>query len=230
MYPYVFQQFHLFEQTVIILHLKEAPWTSDVNWNLSDVCGNDTVEVVASPRERALGVWLPSQLRRAFLLRKICGVLVLREVLNLNVLKNVSAAISSSLPTMTGGVKDGMEDLNVEASSAPRGHRRWEVKVPLEEPFVHEDWEGKGMEATREHVACTLSCSSHAYTVVYIYIYMSYIKQTYTRTRMQTYMHTQMIYSYSYTKMFQYKTHVKSMAPSLVMIRQAFRLHHPNRD
>ena len=170
MYPYVFQQFHLFEQTVIILHLKEAPWTSDVNWNLSDVCGNDTVEVVASPRERALGVWLPSQLRRAFLLRKICGVLVLREVLNLNVLKNVSAAISSSLPTMTGGVKDGMEDLNVEASSAPRGHRRWEVKVPLEEPFVHEDWEGKGIESSRKHVACTLSCSSHAYVVVYIYI------------------------------------------------------------
>lgn len=192
-----------------MLHLKESPWTSDVTWNLSDVCGNDTmVEVVASPRERALGVWLPSQLRRAFLLRKICGVLVLREVLNLNLLKNISAAISSSLHPITGGGSpDGTEDLNAE--SAPRGHRRWEVKVPLEEPFVHEDWEGR-------HVACTLSCSSNAHTNVYAYVH--------------TIIHRFLISAYSYTKMFQYKTHIKSMAWSLVMTREAFCVHHPRRD
>lgn len=76
--------------------------------------------------------------------------------------------------------------------------------MPLEEPFVHEDWEGR-------HVACTLSCSSNAHTNVYAYVH--------------TIIHRFLISAYSYTKMFQYKTHIKSMA--YVMTREA--LKHPKK-
>ena len=110
--------------------IKAPAWTTEsfdiFSGLLTSVCGNATsLELAASERERSLGVWLPSQLRRAFLVRKLCGVLLVPQVFNLKVLENVSAALEAlndAEPTRT----------------APRGRKRLEVKVPLQYPFVDE--------------------------------------------------------------------------------------------
>ncbi|CAK8996412.1 unnamed protein product [Durusdinium trenchii] len=119
----------------------QVPWVQETGESLSlhtDVVCRDakSLELAASERERRLGYWRPSQLRRAFLLRRICGLLLVQDVFDIQVLANVSSALQHISQLETERSHRVAESSRVEAS---RGHKRREVKVPLQHPFTHQD-------------------------------------------------------------------------------------------
>ena len=96
----------------------EGPWTSSWPWATQSICR----ELRPTELERGAGAWRPTQLRKAYALRKICGLLVFKDFFPVEVLEGVVEALKGH-----------------KAVGEKRGSERWEVRLPLEKPFVQEE-------------------------------------------------------------------------------------------
>lgn len=93
-----------------------------------------------SSRERRLGTWRASSLRKAWTLLSVCGIVVVDGLMSVDVVGRAASALASTLPwwseTLSAWGPPNKAFESVQAAS--RGSLRQEVKLPLSLPFTDE--------------------------------------------------------------------------------------------